>query len=205
MKGIFKKILNKKGFKNNFIIVSGLPRSGTSMMMKMLEAGGIEVVTDNIRKADDDNPRGYYEFEKVKKIKENSSWLEDCRGKAFKMVSELLYHLPKDSDKKYKVIFMRREMSEMLASQKKMLERKGEKGAGISDEKMAELFKKHLQKIEKWLAEQKNFEVIYIKYNNVIKDSETNARVVNEFLGGWLNLEKMVSTVDKSLYRQRKI
>ena len=108
---------------NNITIVSGLPRSGTSMMMKMLEAGGLEAVTDEIRKADEDNPKGYYEFEKVKKIKEDSSWLEDVKGKVVKMVSMLLYDLP--SDYSYKIIFMRREMNEILASQTKMLGRKG--------------------------------------------------------------------------------
>ena len=85
-------------------IVSGLPRSGTSLMMQMLDSGGMEVVTDNIRTADVDNPKGYYEFERVKKIKEDSSWLKDTRGKVFKMVSMLLYDLP--SDEEYKIIFM---------------------------------------------------------------------------------------------------
>ena len=102
-------------------IVSGLPRSGTSMMMRMLEAGGMEVVTDNIRKANGDNPHGYFEFEKVKKIKEDSSWLDETFGKVFKMVSMLLYELP--SDKNYKIIFMKRNMKEIMASQRIMLKK----------------------------------------------------------------------------------
>lgn len=110
---IFKKILATKKEDDNILIVSGLPRCGTSMMMQMLEAGRIPIVTDHIRKADEDNPRGYYEFEKVKKIKENASWLESCYGRIFQMVSALLYYLP--NDKRYKVIFMRRKMEEMLA------------------------------------------------------------------------------------------
>jgi hypothetical protein len=82
------------GYKNTVNIVSGLPRSGTSMMMKMLEAGGMEALTDNIRKADIDNPKGYYEFERVKQIKEDQAWLDDAKGRAVKMVSMLLLDLP---------------------------------------------------------------------------------------------------------------
>src|SRR4051794_27158211 len=103
------------------IVVSGLPRSGTSLMMQMLDHGGVEVVTDHIRAADTDNPRGYYEFERVKKIKEDASWLPETREKAFKMVSQLLYELP--SSERYLVIFMERDMDEMLLSQEKMLAR----------------------------------------------------------------------------------
>src|SRR5438132_4951320 len=102
-------------------IVSGLPRSGTSLMMQMLDNGGIEVVTDNIRTADTDNPRGYYEYEQVKKIKEEKSWLPQTRGKAFKMVSQLLYELP--ANEGYRIIFMQRDLDEMLLSQEKMLKR----------------------------------------------------------------------------------
>ena len=123
-------------------IVSGLPRSGTSLMMQMLDSGGMEVVTDNIRPPDEDNPKGYYEFEKAKKIKEDPSWLKDMRGKAFKIVSMLLYDLP--ADEKYKVIFMKRNMDEILSSQNKMLERLGQNPN--PDDEMGELFAKHLNK-----------------------------------------------------------
>src|SRR5438105_1498707 len=103
------------------IIVSGLPRSGTSLMMQMLASGGVEVVTDNLRSADTDNPRGYYEFEQVKKVKQDQSWLPSCRGKAFKMVALLLLELP--PTEKYRVVFMDRDLEEVLTSQEKMLER----------------------------------------------------------------------------------
>ncbi|MGO9469165.1 MAG: hypothetical protein ACLQVF_33985 [Isosphaeraceae bacterium] len=105
----------------HIIIVSGLPRSGTSLMMQMLDQGGVEIVTDNIRRADTDNPRGYYELEQVKKIKNDVSWLPATRGKAFKMVSQLLYELPPTEE--YRVIFMERDLDEMLVSQEKMLAR----------------------------------------------------------------------------------
>ena len=202
MKSIFKKFF-KTEEKDDFItIVSGLPRSGTSMMMQMLEAGGLGIVTDNIRKPDEDNPRGYYEFERVKKIKEDKSWLDECRGKAVKMVSMLLYDLP--LDKKYKIIFMKREMEEMLASQRVMLERLGQKGGDVSDEEMGKKFEKHLRQVEEWLARQENIDVLYVKYNDVLNDSQKYAEMVSKFLGRNLNVEKMANVIERSLYRQRK-
>jgi hypothetical protein len=202
MKPIFKKILRTKKRKDEIIIVSGLPRSGTSMMMQMLKAGGMSVVTDNIRKADEDNPRGYFEFEKVKKIKEDASWLDDCRGKVFKMVSELLYHLPEN--RQYKIIFMKREMKEMLASQRVMLERLGREGSGVSDEDMAENFRKHLLKVKDWLERQPNIDVIYVNYSDIVKKPLENANAVSHFLNGGLDSEKMAGVIDKSLYRQKQ-
>ena len=202
MKAILKNLFGMKRNKEAIIIVSGLPRSGTSMMMRMLEAGGMSILTDNKRVADDDNPRGYYEFEKVKKIKEDASWLESCYGKAFKMVSALLYYLP--NDKRYKVIFMKREMAEMLASQNKMLQRKGQNSDTISDEEMSKKLHKHLRKVEEWLANQNNIDVIYINYNDVINNSYENAQLVNQFVNGRLDVEKMAGSVKTSLYRQRK-
>ena len=187
--------------KDFIAIVSGLPRSSTSMMMRMLDSGGMEVVTDNIRKPDQDNPAGYYEFEKVKKIKDDSIWLDSIYGKVVKMVSMLLYSLP--SDKPYKVIFMKRDMTEILISQKIMLERKRAKDAK-SDEEMAGCFIKHLNEIEKWLGEQTNMNVLYVNYNDIVENPVKNARLVNEFLECNLNIEKMAEAVDKSLYRNRK-
>src|SRR6516165_3287109 len=111
---------------SEIIIVSGLPRSGTSLMMQMLDQGGLPVVTDNIRSADTYNPRGYYEYEQVKKIKQDASWRPAARGKVFKMISQLLYDLP--PTERYLIIFMARDMDEMLRSQDKMLERLGRKG-----------------------------------------------------------------------------
>jgi len=200
MRAIIKDMAKTKDKDGTIIIVSGLPRSGTSLMMQMLEAGGLPVVTDNIRKADDDNPRGYYEFEKVKKIQKDSSWLKDCHGKAFKMVSELLYHLP-DNDT-YKVIFMKREMKEILASQGVMLQRLGREGSKVGDQKMAGKFAKHLQHIESWLATQSNITVLYLTYNDIIQEPLIYAQSVNRFLGGWLHEDGMAQVVESSLYRK---
>ena len=188
---------------NGFVtVVSGLPRCGTSMMMRMLEAGGMELLVDNIRKPDDDNPKGYYELEVVKKIREDASWLEGSHGKVFKMVSMLLYDLP--GDKKYRVIFMRRDIDEMLASQRKMLERNGKSVENYDNGEMKRLYSNHLPAIEKWLSEQKNMEVLYVNYNDTICSPEETAHRVNQFLGNRLDVGEMLKAVDKSLYRQRK-
>ncbi|HXV75690.1 MAG TPA: hypothetical protein VD788_05165, partial [Candidatus Polarisedimenticolaceae bacterium] len=133
------------------IVVSGLPRSGTSMMMNMLTAAELEVVSDRVRVADEDNPKGYFEDERVKDLERNPdrAWLRDCRGKVVKIVSFLLKDLPDDN--RYKVIFMRRDLGEVIASQNKMLERRNEeRGSGDmnEDEKMIRLYETHLRKID---------------------------------------------------------
>lgn len=183
------------------IIVSGLPRSGTSMMMRMLEAGGMSVLTDKIRTADQDNPEGYYEFERVKQIEHDRAWLEDARGKVVKMIAALLKHLPPEYT--YKVVFMRRRMDEILASQKQMLVRRGEPTDRVSDEKMAALFRRHVEQVEAWLTEQSNFDILYVNYNEVMDNPLTHARQINHFLGGTLDVQSMAAVVDPTLYRQR--
>lgn len=183
-------------------IVSGLPRSGTSMMMQMLAAGGIPPLTDEIRKADVDNPRGYYELEAVKKTKEDPSWLNEAPGRVVKMVHLLLYDLP--PDRRYRVIFIERTIGEVLASQKKMLDRLGKKDDSLSDEQLVRVFSDQLDKLKAWLAERDNFDVFYVKYNDVIKGSKEIVERINEFVGGGLDVEAMFGVVDPSLYRQRK-
>lgn len=183
-------------------IVSGLPRSGTSMIMKMLEAGGMKILTDNIRTADEDNPRGYYEFEKAKELEKDTSWLEHANGKAVKIISALLKHLP--TNYTYKIIFMHRKLEEILSSQKQMLIRKGKPTDEITDEKMTEVFIKHLQQVEDWLSNQSNMEVIYINYKEVVDEPLNYSKIMNHFLGNILKIKNMVNVVDKSLHRQRR-
>src|SRR6185503_12923461 len=182
-------------------IVSGLPRSGTSMMMKMLAAGGLEPLTDNIRTADEDNPKGYFEFERVKQIENDKAWLEEARGRVVKLISALLKHLPASYN--YKVLFMRRAMPEILASQRQMLIRRGEPADSVPDDRMAAMFEKHLAQIESWLAAQPNIETIYVSYNEVMNDSRQHAEQINTFLGDSLNVEAMSGVVDRALYRQK--
>ncbi len=186
---------------NVITIVSGLPRSGTSMMMQILESGGMKVVTDNIRKANEDNPHGYYEYERVKEIKEDTGWLKETRGKVFKMVSQLLYDLP--SDENYKVIFMKRKMNEILVSQSKMLERMGSSKDGTSDVKMGEFFNKHLSKIKNWIEGRKYIDVLYIDYNDLLTNPDEHIKTLNRFLNNKLNEEKSAKVIDKSLHRNK--
>ncbi len=183
------------------IIVSGLPRSGTSMMMQMLDAGGLGIMTDNVREADTDNPLGYYEFETVKKIAENSSWLNDSKGKVVKMISPLLSNLPPDY--RYKVIFMIRDLQEILISQAKMVERRGSEGAELSDEKMMDLYDRHISGTKDWLAKNSSTDVIYVKYSDVINDPQNVAERVTQFLDLPLKTDQMPTVVDSSLYRSK--
>ena len=184
---------------NEIIIVSGLPRSGTSLMMQMLDNGGVPVVTDNIRAADTDNPRGYYEFERVKKIKEDVSWLPEARGKAFKMVSQLLYELP--ANETYRVIFMERDLDEMICSQDKMLTRLGKPSAPA--EMIKKYFTDHLVKLRAWLKDQQNFRLLYVGYREVVAQPDEQAARVSDFLEGRADAASMAKTVDPSLYRNR--
>ncbi|HEX9652166.1 MAG TPA: sulfotransferase domain-containing protein [bacterium] len=187
--------------KDAVIVVSGLPRSGTSMMMKMLEAGGLQVLTDNIRSADEDNPKGYYEFEVVKELESNKDWLKDASGKVVKIISQLLKQLP--AEYHFKVVFMRRKMEEVLASQKQMLVRRGEPTDTIGDDKMAKIFQTHLLQVESWLAKQPNIEVLYVHYTEALESPLPVIDKINKFLGGKLDTKKMAAVVDKSLHRQR--
>jgi len=182
-------------------IVTGLPRSGTSMMMKMLSAGGMEVLTDNVRQADEDNPGGYYEFEAVKRTNEDSAWLQDAAGKAVKMIYMLLADLPATHE--YRVIFMQRDYPEVLASQQVMLDRRGEKGADISTDKLTEIFDRQLMKTKDWLAAQPNFDVLYLDYPRVVDEPLPHANQIREFLARPLDARAMAGVVDPDLYRQR--
>ena len=183
------------------VVVSGLPRSGTSMMMKMLEAGGMQVLTDEIRTADEDNPRGYYEFERVKQIESDQAWLPDAQGRVVKMIGALLQHLP--SGYSYKIIFMQRNMEEILASQRRMLVRRGESTDRISDDRMAALFDKHVEQVMSWIAERPEMEVLYVHYSDVLAEPVKQAERVNRFLDNALDVYKMASVVEPNLYRQR--
>lgn len=182
-------------------IVSGLPRSGTSLMMSMLEAGGMEVLTDHIRTPDEDNPKGYYEFERVRQIEHDQAWLVDAKGRAVKMIAELLKYLPPGYT--YKVIFMRRTMKEILASQKRMLVRRGEPTEKVSDEEMAAMFQRYLNRVDAWLAGQPNIEVMYVSYNRLLDGPTVQLDNVSQFLGGALDVEQMIRVIEPSLYRQR--
>ncbi len=205
--GLFDKLLGGKKkacFDREIVtIVSGLPRSGTSMMMKMLEAGGIPVVTDNLRTADEDNPKGYYELERVKQLpKGDTAWLENAKGKVVKVISALLEHLP--AGYTYRVVFMHRAIPEILASQRRMLAHRGEPADRVSDEKMAQLYQKHLRQVKGWLSRQPNMTVLYVSYNDLLHEPAEQVAQVNRFFGNCLDEEKMLAAIDPNLYRQRQ-
>jgi hypothetical protein len=172
------------------------------MMMRMLETGGMCVLVDDIRQPDEDNPKGYYEFEAVKKTKSDASWLGDSDGKAVKMVYRLLYDLP--TDRSYRVLFMRRKLEEVLASQRTMLERNGGANDQIRDDQMAKLFHAELDSFYKWVAQQTHIQLIDVDYNQMQSDPKSAIDRVNEFLGGTLDVEAMLDVVDNSLYRNRR-
>lgn len=185
------------------VVVSGLPRSGTSMLMRMLSAGGLELVVDGIRTADDDNPNGYFELERVKDLDKpgDASWLADARGKGVKVISALLPHLP--SDYAYKVVFVRRSLPEVLASQRKMLERRGEAADAVSDDDMKAHFTAHLRRIEAQLAARPRCDVLYVEHRRAVAEPAAVAEEVGTFVGGDLDVAAMAGAVDTSLYRNR--
>ncbi|MFQ5401374.1 MAG: sulfotransferase [Anaerolineae bacterium] len=200
--GIFKKIF-KPTLEQVITIVSGLPRSGTSMMMKMLEAGGIPPLTDEVRRPDTDNPKGYYEFERVKGLdKGDTIWLRDAYGKSVKVISALLKHLPPDHQ--YRIIFMRREMPEVLASQRRMLIHRGEDADKMDDEMLAQLYAKHLKSTSDWINMQPNMSTLYVQYGDIVSDPLSQIERINVFLGNKLNTTKMAEIVDPDLYRNRQ-
>ncbi len=185
------------------VIVSGLPRSGTSMMMKMLEAGGQAILTDNLREADANNPKGYYEFERVKNMKDGDLvWMSEAVGKVVKIVTGLIMFLPAEYN--YKIVFMRRDLNEILSSQKKMLGRLGKEDDNIPDDKMAKVYEEHLKEVRGWLIRQPNIETLYVNYNSMVKDPTEALNKINDFLGGGMDVSIMSAVVDKELYRERK-
>ncbi len=185
------------------VVVSGLPRSGTSMMMRMLEAGGLEIMTDAERTADVDNPRGYFELERIKHLEKETdkSYLREGRGKAVKAISFLIKDLPDDND--YRVIFMRRELEEVLTSQDKMIARLDQGDTSAEREAMKEAYRNDIVRTRLHCKKRRNFELIEIHYKQAIEGPATAAREVNAFLGGRLDEAAMCAAVDASLYRNR--
>ncbi|MBC7817770.1 MAG: sulfotransferase domain-containing protein [Planctomycetaceae bacterium] len=181
-------------------IVSGLPRSGTSLLMQMLASGGYPVLCDDERRADEDNPRGYFEYTPVRRLEQDNHWLAQAEGKALKVVSPLLSHLPKDFN--YRLIFMQRGLEEVLRSQAQMLIRKGQSAAS-HDPAMQLHFERHLRAVETWVEQHSNVSRLTLAYAEVIAEPRFTAERLAEFLGTDLNVERMVGIVDPALYRQR--
>ena len=181
-------------------VVSGLPRSGTSMMMKMLQTGGLELLVDDIRTADEDNPKGYFEYEKVKRLHKDSSWIDEAQGKVIKVISLQLFHLP--AHYQYRVVFMERTLEEIVQSQNVMLKRLGQKAAA-DGQKTSALFAKHLTQVSSWLAEQTNFSTCKISFNKMLTHPDEELQRLTDFFNQELDKKRMSQVIDHSLYRKR--
>ena len=182
-------------------VVSGLPRSGTSLMMQMLAAGGCPLLTDNVRNPDESNPRGYFELEAVKRLRADQSWLEQAPGKAVKIIHLLLRELPTDGRFAYRVIFMKRPIAEVLASQRAMLESQGKQSADAAV--LARVYETQLAQADEWLATHSCFRTVAMEYHRVLREPAVCAQEIATFLGLDLDLAAMSQIVDPTLYRQR--
>jgi hypothetical protein len=199
-----RRRLSRRDAGEPIVIVSGLPRSGTSMMMRMLAAGGMQVMTDGRRGADVDNPYGYFEHERVKDLEKETdkSYIREGRGKVLKVISFLIRFLPDDHD--YKVIFLRRDLDEVLDSQDKMIERLGTTDAAAEREAMKEAYRNDIVRTRMHCRNRPNFDLLEVRYAAAIDDPAAVARAVNAFLGGRLDEAAMRAAVDQSLYRNRQ-
>ena len=182
-------------------VVSGLPRSGTSMMMAMLARGGMDILTDRARASDPDNPGGYFEYEPVKRTEEDPSWVAGARGKAVKVIYRFVKHLPDTFE--YRIIMMRRQIEEILSSQRKMLQRRGKKGAALSDAQLAQAFLRKMEDLESWIDRQPNMIRLDATYHRILADPDAFCHDINAFLDNRLDTEFMVDAVDPGLYRNR--
>ena len=196
---------NKYIVDEHIIVISGLPRSGTSMMMKMLSVCKIPLLVDDLREPDEDNPKGYYEFNRVKDLEGDNSWLNLACGAAVKIVSPLLPHLNMDMGIKYKIIFMLRDIDEILASQKKMADRLGHAEDNVEDSILKQNYSVHLEQVKKWLEQQKNIDVLYLNYADVVSNPVSTIESIIAFLGIELDAQDIEEVVDSSLYRQRAV
>jgi hypothetical protein len=191
-------------FGEPIVVVSGLPRSGTSMMMRMLQAGGMPMLTDASREADESNPHGYFEFAPTKEMGPDADlrWLTDARGRAVKLVSPLLEHLPSRND--YRIIFMLRDLGEVVTSQNVMLERRGEPRSSITDADLVARFEAHLVAVRALIARHPNMSAIEVAYTDALNRPLDEARRISAFLERPLDETRMAAAVDRNLYRNRQ-
>lgn len=182
-------------------VVSGIPRSGTSLMMQMMAAGGMPALTDGQRSADANNPRGYYELESVKSLSRNPEVVGQAEGKVVKIISSLLPTLPKQYQ--YRVIFMCRPLEEVVSSQNRMLERLGKEVPTTPTASVIAAFHEHLTKVKSWLGQQPNIAVLYVDYPAVLEAPEREANRICTFLGLQLDVAAMTRQIEQSLHREK--
>ncbi len=198
-----RKTLRRLRYGEPVVVVSGLPRSGTSLVMSMLAAGGLSLVTDGTRAADDDNPRGYFEFEPVKDLAgaSDKSWVRAARGKGVKVISHLLRELP--AEHYYQVLLVTRDLDEVMASQRIMLRNLGNE-EDTDDSRVRELYRRHLAGLRALALTRPNFELLEVRYLECIASPREVAAGIARFLGRPLELEAMAGAVDERLYRNRR-
>lgn len=199
---MFSEILRRWRYGDPVVIVSGLPRSGTSMFMNMLQAGGVPLMTDAVRGADHDNPKGYFELERVKNLghEADKGWVREARGRALKVISHLLKELPDDNF--YRIVFALRDIGEVIASQNAMLARRGEANP-VADDRARELYARHLVNVRAMARQRPNMQMIEVHYAEAVSDPGRVAAQLNRFLGGRLDVVRMAAVVDGRLYRNR--
>ena len=203
MSALAQQLVRRFRYGAPIVVVSGLPRSGTSMAMKMLAAGGMPILTDGIRQADESNPRGYYELEAVKELhtQQDTAWLADAKGKAVKVVSFLLTWLPEGYN--YRVVFMQRDLREVIASETTMLHKRGQQAPTSTEDQTIAVYLQHLQKVERFLSSRACFSIRKMNYRDALERPENAARQLRDFVGRSLNVEEMARVADPALYRNR--
>jgi hypothetical protein len=201
---VLVRIVRRLRYGRPIVIVSGLPRSGTSMMMQMLQAGGIAVVTDSVRTPDDSNPKGYFELEAVKDLDKGipPGWLRGARGKAVKIVSSLVRWLPETNN--YQVIFMQRNLDEVIASQNKMLIDRGAPADASQDEHVKRQYQAHVEQMLRLLRGRRSVSLLVVDYGETVARPEEAAHRIDRFLGGGLDVERMAASADATLHRNRR-
>jgi hypothetical protein len=204
VRSIAHRVARRLGLRKPVIVVSGLPRSGTSMAMTMLGAGGVPLLTDGQRTADVSNPKGYFEFEPVKELHKqgDTAWLREARGKAVKIVSFLLTWLPESHS--YKVVFMQRDLHEVIASETAMLLERGEAPDAGREAHTRAIYEQHLDKVHRFLANRRCFELLIVKYGDVLHHPAREARRIGAFVGRPLDVDAMAAVADPALYRNRR-
>jgi hypothetical protein len=201
---VFQGLVRRLRYGEPVIVVSGLPRSGTSMMMQMLAAGGVPILTDGVRTADESNPEGYFEFEPVKALGQgaDTAWVAGARGKAVKVVAPLLRFLPGTSN--YRVLFMQRDLDEVIASQDAMLARGGTDAGSVDRAKLKSYWETHLSEVRRLLAKRSMFVTLDIAHGDAVADPVATARRVAQFLDRPMDVDRMAAAVKPTLYRNRR-
>ncbi len=201
--GALVRFVRRLRYGRPIVVVSGLPRSGTSMMMQMLQAGGLEILTDAVRTPDGSNPKGYFEFEAVKDLDKGPppAWLTGARGKAVKIVSSLVRWLPESHD--YQVIFMRRDLDEVILSQNKMLVDRGSHPDEAQNERVKHLYQTHVEDTLRLLRGRRSVSTLVVDYSETLARPVDTARRVDRFLRARLDVNRMAAAADPDLYRNR--